>query len=77
MAIEGTDELGRSFTATGETFNNFAMRSTPSLLAYISGANWELDGRQALGESQEWSAGSSRASRILWLPESENVSAGR
>jgi hypothetical protein len=77
MTIEGTDELGRTFEAEGETFNNFAMRSTPSLLAYISGASWNFDGQEALGESQEWSAGSSRASRVLWLPDADDVSVGK
>jgi hypothetical protein len=76
MTIEGTDELGRTFEAEGVTFNNFAMRSTPSLLAYISGATWTFDGAPALGESQEWSAGSSRASRVLWLPQADTASAG-
>jgi hypothetical protein len=73
MVIEATDQLGRSVTASGTTFNNYAMHANPSMLAWVSGIDWEVDGRPASGESQEWSAGSSRASRVLWLPDAEQV----
>jgi hypothetical protein len=66
LFVEGTDELGRSFTAVGETVNRFAFRSTPAILAWISGANWHLDGRPAWGEDQEFCAGSSEVARTLW-----------
>lgn len=75
IMIEATDELGRSLKATGNTFNNYAMRANPAMLAWVSGVSWDVDGHPASGESQEWSAGSSRASRVLWLHPAESVAA--
>ncbi|MGO4385522.1 hypothetical protein [Specibacter sp. RAF43] len=57
IVIEGVDDLGRTFTAVGDTVNNFALRSTPAMVPWISGTNWSIDGEWAWGENQEWSLG--------------------
>ncbi|UIX31970.1 hypothetical protein [Streptomyces sp. GQFP] len=55
VVVEGRDELGRTFTATGDTVNHFAFRSTPAMSPWVSGVQWTIDGVPAWGENQEWS----------------------
>ena len=50
-----TDALGRSFTAEGRSFNRYAFRASPGVLAWMSGIAWQVDGANATGEDQEYS----------------------
>ena len=50
-----TDALGRSFTAEGRSFNRYAFRASPGVLAWMSGMAWQVDGSDATGEDQEYS----------------------
>jgi hypothetical protein len=53
LVVEGTDTLGRSFTAHGQCVNRLAFQSTPGIFAWISGTEWQLDGAPVWGEDQE------------------------
>jgi hypothetical protein len=55
VEMQGTDALGRTFQLTGQTYNNFALRSAPTLPAWLSGTSFNFDGVPAEGQSQEWS----------------------
>lgn len=55
VEVSGTDELGREFTAVGQSVNHFVYRSSPAMSPWISGVQWTIDGSPAWGENQEWS----------------------
>lgn len=67
VRVEGTDELGRTFAATGRTVNRLRVRSTPTVTSWICGTVWEdLDGAPAWGQDQEYALGSWSRAREYW-----------
>ena len=69
IRIACTDELGRSFVATGRSFNRYAFRASPGVLAWMSGMAWEIEGARATGEDQEYSTDRSvrsKSATSLW-----------
>jgi hypothetical protein len=53
VAVEGTDELGRSFTAHGTAINKNVFKTYPSMLCWNSLMDWYCDGWQGWGEDQD------------------------
>jgi hypothetical protein len=53
VAIEGTDELGRAFTAEGTAVNHDVFKTYPSMLCWNSLMDWRCDGWQGWGEDQD------------------------
>ena len=57
VAIDGTDELGRTFEAEGRAINHNVFKTYPSMLCWNSLMDWHCDGWQGWGEDQD-----------CWLP---------
>ena len=57
VAIEATDELGRTFEAEGTPVNHNVFKTYPSMLCWNSLMDWRCDGWQGWGEDQD-----------CWLP---------
>jgi hypothetical protein len=56
VAVEGTDQLGRSFRAEGPTRNGCGIQLNPNLWSMNSLVAWDLDGTPASGEDHDnWS----------------------
>jgi hypothetical protein len=61
VEIAGTDEIGRSFEATGRCLNHIALHLNPNLFTINSLTEWELDGTACFGEDHDnWSAPGAR-----------------
>jgi hypothetical protein len=61
IEIDGTDELGRSFRATGRALNALGLHLNPNLFTVNCLTEWELDGVPCFGEDHDnWSAGGAR-----------------
>jgi hypothetical protein len=52
--IRATDELGRSLSAEGRAANMITWPCYPTLYAWFTHFEWEVDGLRASGEEQEW-----------------------
>lgn len=57
VAIEGVDELGRTFEAEGTAVNHNVFKTYPSMLCWNSLMDWRCDGWRGWGEDQD-----------CWLP---------
>jgi hypothetical protein len=56
VEIEAVDTLGRSLTARGRVTASLASQSTPGMFAWMSIADWTIDGRSGHGEDHDvWS----------------------
>lgn len=62
VVIEGEDERGRAFTATGRCLNKLGVPLNPNMLSINCLAAWDLDGIAAYGEDHEnWTPAAARA----------------
>lgn len=56
VALDATDELGRRLEVTGHVTASLASQSTPGMFAWMSIADWTIDGRPGHGEDHDvWS----------------------
>jgi hypothetical protein len=56
VEVRATDALGRTLTASGRVTASLASQSTPGMFAWMSIADWEIDGRRGHGEDHDvWS----------------------
>ncbi len=56
LAVEGTDQLGRSFRAEGRTRNGCGIQLNPNLWCLNSMVEWDFDATLAIGEDHDnWS----------------------
>jgi hypothetical protein len=56
VEVMATDALGRDLVALGKVTASLASASTPGMFAWMSVADWDLDGRTAHGEDHDvWS----------------------
>jgi hypothetical protein len=56
VALEATDEQGRSLSVTGRVSASLASQSTPGMFAWMSLVDWTIDGRPGHGEDHDvWS----------------------
>jgi len=56
VEIEAVDTLGRALTARGRITASLASQSTPGMFAWMSIADWTIDGRRGHGEDHDvWS----------------------
>lgn len=61
VEIEGADELGRPFTASGQCLNRIGLHLNPNLFTVNCLTEWELDGVSCYGEDHDnWSAAGAR-----------------
>jgi hypothetical protein len=61
VEIEGADELGRPFTASGRCLNRIGLHLNPNLFTVNCLTEWELDGVNCFGEDHDnWSAAGAR-----------------
>ncbi len=61
MVVEGTDGLGRTFTAEGRARNSLGWFINPNLYTVNGLIEWSIDGSTAFGEDHDnWSAASIR-----------------
>ncbi len=57
VEVEGTDALGRSFSAVGTARNSLSFILNPNLFTINGLFDWQLDGKDAYGEDHDnWSA---------------------
>lgn len=57
VRLSGTDELGRSFDATGECLNRIGVHLNPNLWTWNCLTHWEWEGCSGYGEDHDnWSA---------------------
>ena len=64
IVVEGADTGGRSFRAEGRTVSRFAFQATPGVFAWMSGTEWEVDGRAAWGQDQDMCPPSARVADL-------------
>ncbi len=56
VQLSVTDAAGRRLEVTGTCVNRFAFQSSPNYFAWMSMADWELEGEHLFGEDQDvWS----------------------
>jgi hypothetical protein len=56
VTLEATDALGRSVSVAGRVTASLASQSTPGMFAWMSIADWTIDGRPGHGEDHDvWS----------------------
>ncbi len=56
VTLEATDALGRTLSAQGRVTASMASQSTPGMFAWMSIADWVIDGRAGHGEDHDvWS----------------------
>jgi hypothetical protein len=56
VEVRATDALGRSLSARGQVTASLASASTPGMFAWMSIADWDVDGRAGHGEDHDvWS----------------------
>ena len=56
VALEATDALGRDLAVSGRVTASMASQSTPGMFAWMSIADWTIDGRPGHGEDHDvWS----------------------
>jgi len=61
VRIQGHDELGRDFVATGACHNRFGVHLNPNLFTWNCLTRWDLDGIECWGEDHDnWSAPAAR-----------------
>jgi hypothetical protein len=54
VEIDARDQLGRALEVEGRAYNNLAWHGYPFLMMWWAGFEWQVDGRVAYGEEQDY-----------------------
>jgi hypothetical protein len=61
VALDITDESGRTLHAEGEALNRFGIHLNPNMFTWMCLYRWTFDGHEAVGEDHDnWSAPTAR-----------------